>query len=92
MRFLLIFLMASFSAYADKVIHCVTNFQIDDAGYTKILKDRGYDARVVSVDISTYGKDLQIGKGRLNKLFREWGITSLFQVKVDDDVEKIVFF
>lgn len=70
----------------------MTNFQIDDAGYTKILKDRGYDARVVSVDISTYGKDLHIEKGRLNKLCREWGITSLFQVKVDDNVEKIVFF
>jgi hypothetical protein len=92
MRIWALFFLMIAPLNAEKIIHCITNFQIDDAWYTKMIQERGYDGRVVSVDINQYGKDIPIKKGRWQKFLREMGITSLFKVHVDENVDKIVFF
>jgi hypothetical protein len=78
-----------FPLNAEKIIQCITNFPIDAECYTQVLKQRGYDAKVVVVDIREYKGALQKKKGFFHKLLRKLDFRKL---ELPDDVDKIVFF
>jgi alpha(1,3/1,4) fucosyltransferase len=75
--------------HAEKIIQCITNFPIDEALYTQFLTRRGYDAKVVVVDIDNYGADLRKPKGFFNKVKHKLDFS---KIALPKDVDKIVFF
>ncbi|MBS0604257.1 MAG: hypothetical protein JSS60_04375 [Verrucomicrobia bacterium] len=88
-----VFFFSAFSSLqAEKIVQCITNFPIDPQVYTQALKERGYDGRVVIVDIKDYDEDLLIRKGCFHKLLRKFNLDFPACAHVPDNVEKIVFF
>jgi hypothetical protein len=77
------------SLNAEKIIQCITNFPINESMHTQWLKQHGYDAKVVVVDIKEYEAVLQKRKGLFNRLRRKLDFN---KIKLSEDVEKIVFF
>lgn len=75
--------------HAEKIIQCITNFPIDEAMYTRFLKERGFDAKVVTVDIKQHETALLKKKGFFNTLKRKLDFS---QIELPNDVEKIIFF
>ncbi len=84
-------LLASY-LQAEKIVQCVTNFPIDAEMYTHALKERGYDGRVVVVNIKDYDNDLLMRKGRFHEILRALHLDYPWKAQVSDDVDKIVFF
>jgi len=74
---------------AEKIIQCITNFPIDEGMYTHFLKERGFDAKVVTVDIKQYETALLKKKGFFNKLKRK---LTFSKIALPGDIEKIIFF
>lgn len=80
------------SLQAEKIIQCIADFPIDADAYTRALQERGYEGKVVAVDLKTYESDLLIRKGRFHQLLRKLNLDYPKRATVPDDVEKIVFF
>ena len=85
---LVAFLALSSLLHADTVL-CFTNFPIDEAMYTRFLKERGCDAKVVVHNIKDYAPLLRKKKGMWNRLKRACDFR---KVPLADDVDKVIFF
>jgi hypothetical protein len=73
---------------AERVVQCIANFPIDEGMYTRFLKQRGYDAKVVAVNIKEYEAALK-KKGVFNKILRKLDFR---KITLSEDVEKVIFF
>jgi hypothetical protein len=77
---------------AEKIVQCITDFPIDAESYTRVLKNRGYDAKVVIVTIEDYASELLVRKGGFHQLLRKFNLDFPSRVSISEDVKKIVFF
>lgn len=85
--FFLLFIFSSIQA--EKIVQCITNFPIPVENYTRALQERGYDGKVVIVDLKDYDDVLLKKKRRwLDKL----GLNHFNRVDLPKNVDKIVFF
>ncbi len=89
MKFLILCLCLISSLQAERIIECVSNFPIDEGMYTHFLKEHGYDAKVVSVDIKKYESELLKKKGVLQRIKRKLDFS---KIELAENVHKVVFF
>lgn len=85
-------LAALSTVHAEKIVQCITNFPIHAEAYTDALKERGYDAKVVVVNIKDYDADLLVRKGKFHQLLRKCNLDFPRTANVSEEVDKIVFF
>lgn len=77
------------SLNAEKIVQCITNFQIDADFYTQALQKRGYDGKVVVVSEKDYADALLKKNG---KWLKRLHLDFMNKVALPKDVDKIVFF
>jgi hypothetical protein len=89
MRIFLCFLLLGGSLHGEKIVQCITNFPIDPEVYTRALQKRGYEGKVVVIDIKDYDAVLLKKKGHwLHRLHLDY----FNRVDLPDQIDKIVFF
>lgn len=80
--------ISTLPVYAEKIVHCIANFPINEATYTQIFQEEGLKIRVVASDLKKYHEQLLKKKGKwlwLKTLFSR-------SITLDDTVEKLIFF
>lgn len=92
-RLLLLFicLLCNLSAQP-KQIEFIANYAVDVNRLTKILKERNFDAEVVSSDLSQYEPSIRRKKGKLNSWLERNGLDFSPQVSLSNSTAKIVFW
>jgi hypothetical protein len=89
LRYFFLFLVFLGPLQAERVVQLIANFPVDTAFYTQALQRRGYEGKVIAVNIKDYEPLLLKKKGRwLDKLH----LSFFNKISVAENVDKIVLF
>lgn len=74
------------------MVECIANFPIDAEGFTRVVQERGYKGRVVSVPVEDYEARLLKKKGSVRRLLEWVKPHFLKRIALDPHVDRVIFF